>query len=116
MLIKLFFFFIKKKKVQLFPIWKEKVDLDVEMETLLYRNQLVDFTDQNKFRNNLTRLVSGLNVIYENNSFEENDKENKLNSAKNLPNEFYPVGKKKKINFFFYINFFFFFFEHFFFF
>jgi hypothetical protein len=88
--------------VQIFPIWKEKVELDVEMETLLYRNQLVDFTDKKKFEINLARLVSGLNVIFHSSSLDDIQEENVLNSHKNLPLH-YPVGIKIKKNFIFYL-------------
>ncbi|KAL6079294.1 Retinoic acid induced 14 [Balamuthia mandrillaris] len=46
-----------------FPIWKKKVELSASLESVLYRRQLVDFTDDAKFNENVTQLVAGLRNI-----------------------------------------------------
>mmetsp|Transcript_17752 Transcript_17752/g.24697 ORF Transcript_17752/g.24697 Transcript_17752/m.24697 type:complete len:915 (+) Transcript_17752:33-2777(+) len=56
--------FAKEQKKKIFPIWKEKFDLDPNTERLLYRTQLVDFSDNSKFNENVSFLVAGLRNLF----------------------------------------------------
>jgi len=48
-----------------YPIWKEKATFNSTLEGLIYRRQLVDFTDPTKFRDSLASLVAGLKNIFD---------------------------------------------------
>lgn len=50
----------------IFPIWLEKVEFDSEMEALVFRRQLVDFSNSSQFKESVSLLVSGLRKIFSN--------------------------------------------------
>lgn len=49
----------KDSKRAVYPIWRQKATMSSALESLIYRNQLVDFTDSAKFVDSTAQLVGG---------------------------------------------------------
>jgi len=56
--------FAKQQKKKIFPLWKEKFTFDAALESLLYRTQLVDFSDASKFNENASLITAGLRKLF----------------------------------------------------
>lgn len=77
--------FSKKLKKSLFPLWLEKIEFTPELESLIYRKQLVDFSNQSQFKENISLLVAGLRNLFrreEELTGEESDDEEDIDNRK----------------------------------
>jgi len=63
----------KDLRKNVYPIWKQKVTMSSVLESLIYRRQLVDFTDPAKFIDSTAQLVTGLKNIFEDKIQEKED-------------------------------------------
>eukprot|EP00026_Physarum_polycephalum_P001609 Phypoly_transcript_01611.p1 GENE.Phypoly_transcript_01611~~Phypoly_transcript_01611.p1 ORF type:complete len:965 (+),score=173.57 Phypoly_transcript_01611:120-3014(+) len=63
----------KSSKKLVYPIWRQKATMSSALESLIYRNQLVDFTDSAKFVDSTAQLVGGLRNIFEDKEAVEED-------------------------------------------
>lgn len=95
---------VKKLKKGLFPLWLEKITFSPEVEALLYRKQVVDFSDQTKFKECSSSLVAGLRNLFrkieEGNESDEED-ETATNEKKQAKSQgcFTIQLKKKSVSF-----------------
>jgi len=83
----------KETKKHIYSIWKEKAPLTPSQEAIIFRRQLVDFTEENKFRDSLSALVAGLRNIFNQAEGESGDTETVENSETTDLATFHPSRK-----------------------
>eukprot|EP01119_Soliformovum_irregulare_P020010 TRINITY_DN6432_c0_g1_i1.p1 TRINITY_DN6432_c0_g1~~TRINITY_DN6432_c0_g1_i1.p1 ORF type:complete len:881 (-),score=227.24 TRINITY_DN6432_c0_g1_i1:8-2260(-) len=56
--------YAKSMKRPLYPIWLEKITFDSVIESLVFRRQMVDFSEAAKFNQSVSQLVTGLRNLF----------------------------------------------------
>eukprot|EP00002_Diphylleia_rotans_P025561 TRINITY_DN5054_c0_g1_i6.p1 TRINITY_DN5054_c0_g1~~TRINITY_DN5054_c0_g1_i6.p1 ORF type:complete len:289 (+),score=70.00 TRINITY_DN5054_c0_g1_i6:186-1052(+) len=56
--------YAKESDIPVFAIWKDYTILDPHLESLVYRNQILDFSDADRYDERVTQLASGIKLLF----------------------------------------------------
>jgi len=63
----------KQQQKGIFPLWHEKITFNEVMESLLFRRQLVDFSDKTKFSESASLLCNGIQRLFQTGKLDNED-------------------------------------------